>query len=215
MAYEINININGATTDNRVGSNNAGTNVAAGAVAGRLASGPPTSTGLMGLMTGGRGKNAADMAKGREFGRDLIRGALRGRNTPDLQLFSGTERAEQLAKGSVRYLKNVSGKQYAGVASAGLALGISAANLYSNELSIRGNTDQSDRIRATTDGLTEGATVVGAFALLGPVGGGVAVASLAWKYAQENRKLIKQLQTENIRSAYYSRRLVYDVSEVR
>lgn len=77
---------------------------------------------------------------------------------------------------------------------------------------ISGNVTQLNRLNDAKRNIKMGATVVGAFAVGGPIVGLAAVGYLAFNLAQENRKLIHEQNVDKYRSQYYQKRLINDIS---
>ena len=204
--YEINVNVNGANAGTDGKKNNVGKSAAAGALGGAAASSSLTG----GLNIGGRGSGAAEKMFNRGIAKNIMKESISsGTGT------SFGQRVRGMATGAGFGVQNISGRQAVGGISA-VAGAYTAILAYQQQgATLRGEGHKADRLGERQTKLTEGLTIGVAFAIAGPLGGIAVMAATAWKYAQENRKLVKELQNETVRSAYYSRRLVYDISERR
>lgn len=218
MAYEINVNVNGANA----GTDSRASNATTGAVAGAAASTALSnnygaalnrmgSEGGVGI--GNRGSSKVDRFAGRQLGGNIMRESLTPGTGSSLAL-----RAQGFGTGAAVFARNVSmptGKQLYGSAVAGAAVYTAYLDYQQQAATLRGESHKADRISEQKEVIGTATLVGGALMTGNPVVIAMTLAGLSYKYALENKKLIQELKDETVRSGYYSRRLVQSISEVR
>jgi len=97
----------------------------------------------------------------------------------------------------------------------GLAVANFVADYATTGASLRGADHKAEKIGQTMKQVNATASILGAFAIGGPLVGAIAIGWQAYNLSQENRKFLKEIQVDNANVNYYTQRVTYNSSERR